>query len=318
MGELEIENVELYDVLLGFDPTSNQVVKTVVQLLSSRTVNKIYRIKFANGKVINCSEEHPLFINWKWIPARYVVAGDKGLSIFEEDHNSPYETEVESVIVQSGKFEVYNFRCEPYNNFFAEYVLTHNCMINSINRVSTNENYSSAQSSGMRFWEPDVVFSWIKNLYNNGIKTIRISDEMFFLDKRFFEPLLKKIADSGMGQDLRIWTYTRVDTVRPQFLDLFRSAGVRWLALGIETASTTVRREVTKGTYEETDIRDVIKQIQDHGISVISNYIFGLPSDNYDTMNETLDLALELNTEMANMYCFVPGSRIYTKNVICS
>jgi hypothetical protein len=195
MGELEIEDVELYDVLLGFDPTSNQVVKTVVQLLSSRTVNKIYRIKFANGKVINCSEEHPLFINWKWIPARYVVAGDKGLSIFEEDHNSPYETEVESVIVQSGKFEVYNFRCEPYNNFFAEYVLTHNCMINSINRVSTNENYSSAQSSGMRFWEPDVVFSWIKNLYNNGIKTIRISDEMFFLDKRFFEPLLKKISD---------------------------------------------------------------------------------------------------------------------------
>ena len=43
---------------------------------------------------------------------------------------------------------------------------------------------------------------------------------------------------------------------------------------------------------------------------MIGNYIFGLPEDDLETMQETLDLALELNCEFANFYCAMayPGS----------
>ena len=46
---------------------------------------------------------------------------------------------------------------------------------------------------------------------------------------------------------------------------------------------------------------------------IISNYIYGFPEDTHETMQQTLDLALELNTEMANMYpCqALPGSPLY-------
>jgi radical SAM superfamily enzyme YgiQ (UPF0313 family) len=46
---------------------------------------------------------------------------------------------------------------------------------------------------------------------------------------------------------------------------------------------------------------------------VISNYIFGFPDDTLETMQQTLDLALELCTEMANMYpCqALPGSPLH-------
>lgn len=48
-------------------------------------------------------------------------------------------------------------------------------------------------------------------------------------------------------------------------------------------------------------------------MNIISNYIFGFPDDTLETMKETLDLAMELNTEMANMYpCqALPGSPLY-------
>ncbi len=48
-------------------------------------------------------------------------------------------------------------------------------------------------------------------------------------------------------------------------------------------------------------------------MNIISNYIFGFPDDTLETMGETLDLALELNTEMANMYpCqALPGSPMH-------
>jgi len=143
------------------------------------------------------------------------------------------------------------------------------------------------------------------------VETLRISDEMFFLDKRFYEPLLRGVIDEGIS--LRTWTYSRVDTVRPEFLELFRQAGVEWLALGIEAGNQQVRREVSKGSFKEVDIREVVAETRKAGINVIANYIFGFPEDTIETMQQTLDLALELNTEMANMYpCMaLPGSPLY-------
>jgi anaerobic magnesium-protoporphyrin IX monomethyl ester cyclase len=57
-----------------------------------------------------------------------------------------------------------------------------------------------------------------------------------------------------------------------------------------------------------------VRQIQDAGINVIGNYIFGLPDDTQQTMEETLALAQDLNCEMANFYSAMayPGSPLYT------
>jgi len=87
------------------------------------------------------------------------------------------------------------------------------------------------------------------------------------------------------------------------------------LALGIEAGNQEIRREITKGRFEDINIREVVKMIQNAGISVCANYIFGLGHDDWDTMQETLNLALELNAENHNMYCAtsLPGSPLYLK-----
>ena len=74
------------------------------------------------------------------------------------------------------------------------------------------------------------------------------------------------------------------------------------MALGIESGNQNVRVEIDKGKFKQVNIREVVKNIKDSGINVLGNYIFGFPEDNNDTMNETLDLALELNCEHSNFY----------------
>ena len=49
-------------------------------------------------------------------------------------------------------------------------------------------------------------------------------------------------------------------------------------------------------------MRDICKLIEDHKINVISNFIVGLPNDSYQSMLTTMQLALELNTAMMNVY----------------
>jgi anaerobic magnesium-protoporphyrin IX monomethyl ester cyclase len=189
------------------------------------------------------------------------------------------------------------------------------CMINILNREDNGEYISAADSKGMRFWSPQWVEREMKKLAEMGVKTLRISDEMFFLNKKYYLPILQNCIDNNYG--FNMWVYSRIDTVRKDALELFKRAGVNWLALGIEAGNQMVRQEVSKGSFKEVNIREVCKTISDADINIISNYIFGFPEDNMATMQETLNLALELNTEMANMYpCqALPGSPMHIRAV---
>lgn len=185
------------------------------------------------------------------------------------------------------------------------------CMINIVNRVDNGDGIDASHSRGMRFWSPEWVSREMRKLADMGVRTLRISDEMFFLNRKFYGPILQEAIDQDFG--FNMWTYSRVDTVRRDALDLFKKAGVNWLALGVEAGNQLVRQEVSKGSFQEVNIRDVCKTINDADIKIISNYIFGFPEDTLETMQQTLDLAMELNTEMANMYpCqALPGSPMY-------
>lgn len=185
------------------------------------------------------------------------------------------------------------------------------CMINILNRVNNSEGVSAADSRGMRFWSPEWVGREFQKLSDLGVRTLRISDEMFFLNRKYYVPVLQQVIDRGL--DFNMWTYSRIDTVRRDYLDLFKKAGVNWLALGVEAGNQLVRQEVSKGSFKEVNIRDVCKTIGEADINIISNYIFGFPDDTMETMQETLNLMLELNTEMANMYpCqALPGSPMH-------
>lgn len=185
------------------------------------------------------------------------------------------------------------------------------CMINILNRADNADGIDSSDSRGMRFWSSELITNELEKLANLGVETVRISDEMFFLNKRYYEPLLNEIIKRKLN--LRMWAYSRVDTVKTEYLELFQNAGINWLALGIEAGNQTVRKQVSKGSFKEVNIRDVCESVRSTGMNIISNYIFGFPEDDMKTMQETLDLAVELNTEMANMYpCqALPGSPIY-------
>jgi len=187
------------------------------------------------------------------------------------------------------------------------------CMINLVNRDSNDDSYVASNSSRMRYWTPQFVLKQIEQLAHYGVTRIRLSDEMFFLDQRFFEPLLEGIVDRGL--QLHMWSYTRVDTVRERYLDLFRRAGIEWLGVGIEAGNREIRREVSKGSFKIDDISEIVRLMQSYGINVGANYIFGFPDDTLDSMNQTLNLALELCTEFANFYpCqALPGSALFRR-----
>ena len=156
------------------------------------------------------------------------------------------------------------------------------------------------------------VIAEIDHLHGTyGVKTLKIVDEMFVLNERHVAEICDELI--SRGYDLNIWAYARVDTVKPHMLRKMRQAGIRWLALGIESGSAHVRDGADK-SFGQSDIVDIVREIRRAGINVIGNFIFGLPDDDEATMRQTFDLATQLNCEFANFYCAMayPGSQLYT------
>lgn len=188
------------------------------------------------------------------------------------------------------------------------------CMINMVNK-SRPDQQDAAQATGMRYFSTDYVLDQLEYLQSKGVRNVRIADEMFFFNRKHYLPILEGICQRGIG--LNLWAYARVDTVRPDDLEKFKAAGINWLCLGIESANQTIRREVAKGSYEDVDVRQVCREIKAAGINVLANFIFGLPDDTSESMQQTLDLALEINAEHTNYYpCMaLPGSPLYRQAV---
>lgn len=166
--------------------------------------------------------------------------------------------------------------------------------------------------SSYRLWHPDTVIKEIELLVTKyGVKNIKFVDEMFVLNENHVLGICDRIIERGY--DLNIWAYARVDTVKDGFLEKLKRAGFNWLVLGIESGSQHVRDGALK-KFGNEDIIDTVRRIQNAGIYVLGNYMFGLPDDDLDSMQNTFDLATELNCEFTNFYSAMayPGSKLYT------
>ena len=167
----------------------------------------------------------------------------------------------------------------------------------------------------IRFWSPKHIINQIKILVEDyNIYNIKIPDEMFVLNPKQVTGICNEIISRGYGEKLNFWAYARIDTLADnEMLKKMTKAGFKWLALGIESSSKHVRDGVVKGRFDNQDIEGIVKKVRDMGFYVGANYIFGLPDDNDDSMKETLELSIRINSEWANFYSGMayPGSQLY-------
>ena len=185
------------------------------------------------------------------------------------------------------------------------------CMINIINRTDNSDNISSQDSNIFRWWTPDFIIKQFDYFAKQGVKNIKIADELFVLNPNHFMKICDMIIERKY--DFNIWAYSRIDTCKPQYLDKLKKAGVNWLGLGIENPSTIIRKEVHKDAFKNVKIIDIINSMRDAGIYVAANYIFGLPEETKESLEFTYNFAEETNTEMVNFYSAMayPGSPLH-------
>lgn len=165
----------------------------------------------------------------------------------------------------------------------------------------------------LKYKEKDlqIVYRDIDKLAVLGVKNIKIMDELFFFNPSRVENICNHIIKNQYK--FNIWAYARIDTINERLLPIIKKAGINWLGIGIESGDEQIRKESLKGKFNNDKIREIIEKIKQNDIKIGGNFIFGFPDDNIETMQKTLDFALELQCEFANLYCMMayPDSELY-------
>ncbi|MCJ7543632.1 MAG: B12-binding domain-containing radical SAM protein [Phycisphaerae bacterium] len=217
-------------------------------------------------------------------------------------------------LLPMGRYRAHNWHCfdhidqrSPYAVIYTSLGCPFGCTFCCINALFGK--------SGIRYRAIGGVLSEIDLLANRyGVRNIKILDELFVARPDRIHQLCDALIERRY--DLNIWAYARVDTVTPELLAKLRSAGVRWLAYGFESASERVRIDVRKGVASEK-VDNAVRWTRDAGSYIIANYMVGLPEDDHQTMQATLDEAIRYNFEYLNLYCAMayPGSKLYDRAV---
>jgi radical SAM superfamily enzyme YgiQ (UPF0313 family) len=102
----------------------------------------------------------------------------------------------------------------------------------------------------------------------------------------------------------------------PEFVHRLHRSGCWMLALGIESESEAIRKDMIK-RLERHKIQMAFRNMREAGVKSFAFFIFGYPGETLETINQTIDYAIELDPDFANFYPAVPypGTALYEKVV---
>jgi len=211
-------------------------------------------------------------------------------------------------------YRAHNWHCfdnikarRPYGVIYGSLGCPFNCSFCCINTIFGKP--------GIRYRSCQNIVDEIDFLVTNyGIRNIKIMDEMFAINEKRVIDLCDLIIERGY--DLNMWAYARVNTITPAMLAKMKQAGINWIAYGFETGNKRVLKGINKG-YDLDIVDEVVRMTYDAGLYIGANFIFGLPDDDLDSMQDTLKMALDINAEWANLYTAMayPGSKLYTESI---
>lgn len=149
---------------------------------------------------------------------------------------------------------------------------------------------------------------YLKQNYN--IKTVTFFDETFTINKKRVEDICQEMIDEKM--DIKWYCNSRIDLIDKQLVEKMKSAGCRAICMGIESGSQKIIGEVNKKVSVE-NAANVIKMVKSTGIKAYCSFVLGLPGENWDTVNETIEFVKNTLPTGAQFNVAVPypGTKLY-------
>ncbi|MFH1631214.1 MAG: radical SAM protein [Candidatus Aenigmatarchaeota archaeon] len=162
----------------------------------------------------------------------------------------------------------------------------------------------------VRYRSIDKFFDELKMLVDkHGTRTLKIHDSTFTINKERVLEFCKRMIETKL--DLFWSCETRPDTLDNEMLEKMKQAGCILLCIGVDSAAESVLKKANRNMKTE-NIEMIFKKANELGIRTRAYITFGLPSENRESVEETIDLLRKIRADqvMLSLATRYPGTKL--------
>ena len=181
--------------------------------------------------------------------------------------------------------------------------------------------YGTFQGPQFRPRSPEKLVEDIKTLVlKYKIQAIQFRDPVFGLNRADLEKFCVLLIEQNLG--VKFGMETRLDIMDKGIINLMFAAGLRNINIGVETRNSNVAMLNKRKLVPENHQEEIIAYCEKIGVKISAFYILGLQGDTEESINNTIDYAIKLNTQMARFSVSTPypGTKFHeelkSKNLI--
>ena len=165
---------------------------------------------------------------------------------------------------------------------------------------------------GVRFRSIENVIAEIKyQIEKFHIKELQFIDDNLTLKKAYALELCKRMMEENIKIDWTPINGIRADSLDDEVAKAMKDAGCYLVDFGIEAVNKDILKNIKKGETIDT-ITKAINCAHRAGMVTIGNFIFGLPGETKETIEEAIEYAVNSKLDRAGFFALnvLPGSDI--------
>ncbi len=154
-----------------------------------------------------------------------------------------------------------------------------------------------------------------ENYRRYGIRYFYLWGDTVTLGRRFLEEFAEQIKQRRLP--IHWLGNTRVDTLASyEFVQTLKDSGCWMLSVGVESGDDSVRSTMSK-KFDRARIKQAFSWLRQAGIFSFAFFILGYLGENKETMEKTIDFAIQADPDFAAFYPAVPypGTPFYRECV---
>ncbi len=152
----------------------------------------------------------------------------------------------------------------------------------------------------------DELFEVMQQMESRlGVSTFFMMDENFLLHRPRALQLLERMKEHNKSWGLAV--FASANAIRKYTMLELVELGVSWIWMGLESPQATYAK------LQQTDTRQLTRELRNHGIRVQGSTIVGLEHHTPDNIEDEIEHAVSHNTDFHQfmLYTPVPGTPLY-------
>jgi radical SAM superfamily enzyme YgiQ (UPF0313 family) len=151
--------------------------------------------------------------------------------------------------------------------------------------------------------------AYLRNTY--GVREIQFYDDTFTVMKNNVFQFCELMEERKLG--VTFSCFARTDCFSPKMAASLKKAGCHQVMFGVESGSRPILKTLRKDIDLEKT-KQAVKWAKSAGLEVRAAFIFGSPGEDENTIQETLNYALDLDPDLAifNITTPYPGTQFFS------